>query len=84
MDDLCDPGGTARTSRNKNLSDFRPYRPVAVVAEFERALLRELDFRRELRHLQLFRQAFKDDPSVRFPEPYSQFSDQPRADDGTV
>src|SRR5262249_9822504 len=58
----------------KNLSDFRPYRPVAVVAEFERILLRELDFRRELRHLQLFRQAFKDDPDVRFPAPYPEFS----------
>src|SRR5205814_3132747 len=56
------------------LSELRPYRPVAVVAEFHRVLLRELDFRRELRHLQLFRQAFAKDPLVRFPEPYPAFS----------
>ncbi len=52
------------------LPEFRAYRPVAVVAEFERVLLRELDFRRELRHLQLFRFAFRGDPCVRFPEPH--------------
>jgi ubiquinone biosynthesis protein len=52
------------------LTDFRIYRPMAVVAEFERVLSRELDFRRELRHLQLFRQAFKNDPGIRFPEPH--------------
>ena len=56
------------------LSEFRVYRPVAVVAEFERVLLRELDFRRELRHLQLFRQAFAKDPGVRFPEPFPELS----------
>ena len=56
------------------LPDFRAYRPVAVVAEFERVLTRELDFRRELRHLQMFRQAFAADPGVRFPEPHPQLS----------
>lgn len=56
------------------LSEFKAYRPVAVVAEFERVLTRELDFRRELRHLQLFRQAFSQDPGVRFPEPHPAFS----------
>ncbi len=56
------------------LSEFRVYRPIAVVAEFERVLTRELDFRRELRHLQLFRQAFAKDPCVRFPEPFPAFS----------
>lgn len=56
------------------LPEFRAYRPVAVVAEFERVLLRELDFRRELRHLQLFRQAFADDSSVQFPEPHQELS----------
>jgi ubiquinone biosynthesis protein len=51
------------------LPELRPYHPVAVVAEFERVITRELDFRRELRHLQLFRQAFAADPGVVFPEP---------------
>lgn len=56
------------------LPEFRPYRPVAVVAEFERVLRRELDFRRELRNLQLFRNAFHDNPAVRFPEPHPHLS----------
>jgi ubiquinone biosynthesis protein len=56
------------------LPEWRSYRPVAVVAEFERVLRRELDFRREARHLQLFRQAFADDPGVCVPEPYPAFT----------
>jgi ubiquinone biosynthesis protein len=56
------------------LPDLRPYRPVALVAEFQRVLTRELDFRRELRHLQMFRAQFAADPCVRFPEPYPAFS----------
>jgi ubiquinone biosynthesis protein len=51
------------------LPEFRPYCPVQVVAEFERTITRELDFWRELRHLQLFRQAFAADPGIVFPEP---------------
>ncbi len=54
--------------------DLRPYRPVAVVAEFRRVLLRELDFRRELRNLQLFRAAFAADAGVAVPEPFAAFS----------
>ncbi|HEY1189076.1 MAG TPA: AarF/ABC1/UbiB kinase family protein [Gemmata sp.] len=56
------------------LPEFKAYRPAAVVAEFERALTRELNFRRELRHLQLFRQAFASDPGVRFPEPHPELA----------
>jgi ubiquinone biosynthesis protein len=56
------------------LPDWRTYRPVAVVTEFERVLRRELDFRREARHLQMFRQAFAGDPGVCVPEPYPAFS----------
>jgi len=51
------------------LPELRPYHPVSVVAEFERVILRELDFRRELRHLQLFRLAFTGDTGIVFPEP---------------
>lgn len=52
------------------LPEYRMYHPVNVVAEFERVITRELDFRRELRHLQLFRQAFAADPGIIFPEPH--------------
>ena len=56
------------------LPEYRPYRPVRVVAEFERTITRELDFHRELRHLQLFRQAFAREPAVVFPEPHPALS----------
>ncbi len=56
------------------LPDLRMYRPIAVVAEFRRVLTRELDFRREARHLQMFRQAFADDDGVCIPEPFPAFS----------
>ncbi len=62
------------TLAEKFLPDLRAYRPVALVAEFQRVLLRELDFCRELRHLQMFRAVFADDPAVRFPEPFPTFS----------
>jgi ubiquinone biosynthesis protein len=51
------------------ITDLQPYQPMAVVAEFRRTILRELDFRRELRHLQLFTQNFANDPHLRFPAP---------------
>ncbi len=56
------------------ITEMRPYRPTAVVAEFRRVLLRELDFRRELRHLQIFAKNFAGDPSVKFPTPVPELS----------
>ncbi|WP_238537809.1 ABC1 kinase family protein [Zavarzinella formosa] len=57
-----------------NLSDLRAYRPVKTVGEFQRVLLRELDFNRELRNLQLFGQNFANDETVRFPRPHPELS----------
>lgn len=54
--------------------ELRAYRPVKLIAEFERTITRELDFHRELRHLQLFRQSFVADKSIVFPEPFSTHS----------
>jgi ubiquinone biosynthesis protein len=54
----------------ERLPDVRPYQPRAVVAEFQRSLLRELDFSREERHLQQFGRNFAKDPGVRFPQPH--------------
>lgn len=72
-DDLAILNELARLAE-QYLPDFRIYRPIALVAEFERVLNRELDFCRELRHLQLFRQAFASDPTIRFPEPHPALS----------
>ncbi len=56
------------------ISELRAYRPTAIVEEFHRTLLRELDFRRELRHLQIFNNNFAKDPCVKFPAPVPELS----------
>lgn len=50
------------------------YRPTATVAEFQRSLLRELDFRTELNNLLQFTRNFADDPRVHFPIAYPEYS----------
>ena len=54
----------------ENIPEFKNYRPRATVAEFQRTLLRELDFGREERHMQEFAHNFADDPRVRIPRTY--------------
>ncbi len=56
------------------LPETRQYQPRATVAEFQRMLLRELDFGREERHLQTFATNFAADDTVRFPAVFSEFS----------
>jgi ubiquinone biosynthesis protein len=51
--------------------EFKRYEPVAVVREFKQTMLRELDFRREMRNLQQFRANFKDDQTIIFPKPFA-------------
>lgn len=53
---------------------LKRYQPVAVVKELRQTLMRELDFRRELRNLQQFRQNFAADHTVAFPRPYAELS----------
>ncbi|HQU43911.1 MAG TPA: AarF/ABC1/UbiB kinase family protein [Pirellulales bacterium] len=50
--------------------EFIPYRPRAVVAEFQRALRRELDFSREERNMRQFAFDFADDPTVCIPRSF--------------
>lgn len=50
------------------------YRPTATVAEFQRSLLRELDFRTELNNLLQFTRNFANDPRVHFPLAYPEYS----------
>jgi ubiquinone biosynthesis protein len=54
--------------------ELKRYQPVAVMQEFSQTLLRELDFGRELRNLERFRQNFAADHTVVFPKPYSDLS----------
>ena len=55
-------------------SKLRLYQPVAVVRQFRRTLLRELDFTYEARHLQEFAEHFAGEESVHFPRPYAAYS----------
>ena len=50
--------------------DLRNFQPRATVAEFRRVLLRELDFGRELRNLELFAANFKNDDTIHIPAAY--------------
>lgn len=65
--------GTIAGLIEKHSAELRPYRPRALVAEFRRNLLRELDFRRERRNLEEFARNYQDDPTVHFPIAYPDF-----------
>ncbi|MCH2114137.1 MAG: AarF/ABC1/UbiB kinase family protein [Pirellulales bacterium] len=58
----------------ERLPELRSYRPLSTVAEFQRALRRELDFTRECRHLEQFLHAFEADEQVVIPRIYREFS----------
>jgi ubiquinone biosynthesis protein len=58
----------------KYLEEVRPYRPQALAIEFQRILLRELDFLREQRNLEQFASNFKGDERVHFPAPAPRLS----------
>ncbi|QEG21642.1 ABC1 kinase family protein [Mariniblastus fucicola] len=49
---------------------LRQYRPVKTAQEFQRTLMRELDFGREQRNMTRFRENFSDNSQVRFPAAY--------------
>lgn len=53
------------------LSDYRPH---AIAAEFQRTLRRELDFRREARHIQEFARQFAGNPAVHIPRVHPEYS----------
>ena len=58
----------------KHSSELRRYQPAAVVRQFRRTLLRELDFTSERRNLQEFAEHFAHDDTVHFPRAYNEFS----------
>src|SRR5262249_3999913 len=58
----------------EHLPEVRQYQPRATAAEFQRMLLRELDFGREARHLEQFAANFASDKTVRFPAPHLELS----------
>jgi ubiquinone biosynthesis protein len=54
--------------------DSRRYDPVHIVAQFGRSLHRELDLAKEARNIDLFARHFADDPLVKIPRVYWEFS----------
>lgn len=57
----------------KHSPALRAYQPVAVVRQFRRTLLRELDFTYERRNLEEFGRNFADEPTVCIPEVFGDF-----------
>ncbi|EAQ79629.1 ABC transporter [Blastopirellula marina DSM 3645] len=57
----------------ERLPEFAPYRPTTTVAEFQRALRRELDYGREERNMLQFAAQFSDDETVLIPAVYSEY-----------
>jgi ubiquinone biosynthesis protein len=58
----------------KHSTEMRRYQPAAVVRQFRRTLLRELDFTSERRNLEEFAEHFAQDDTVHFPRAYQEFS----------
>jgi len=54
----------------RHLSDLRYYEPTRIVDEFARTIRRELDFAREGRNIDRFRQYFAGDKTVHIPKVY--------------
>ena len=51
----------------RHVAESRRFSPIELVEEFAETIVGELDFRREARNADRFRQNFKDDPSVVVP-----------------
>ncbi len=73
MPDLDILAGLAELAE-RHASQIRPYQPVAVVRQFRRTLLRELDFTSERRNLEEFAEHFAQDNTVHFPRAYAECS----------
>jgi ubiquinone biosynthesis protein len=56
------------------IEELQLYTPAEIVAEFERALLRELNFAHELSNLETARQLLEPDRPVVIPRPYPELS----------
>lgn len=59
---------------HKHVPEMERYDPVGLVEEFSETIMRELDFRREGRNAERFRDNFRDDPSVVAPRVFWEVS----------
>jgi len=58
----------------ERIPEFTNYRPYETAAEFQRILLRELDFGREERHMQEFAHEFETDATIQVPRTFPELS----------
>lgn len=52
----------------ERIPEIRRYRPQAIVAEFKKSIVKEIDFTIEAYHIKRFARCFKDDPTVYVPQ----------------
>lgn len=52
----------------ERIPELRRYRPQAIVAEFKKSIVKEIDFTIEAYHIKRFARCFKDDPTVYVPQ----------------
>ncbi|MCW5828364.1 MAG: AarF/ABC1/UbiB kinase family protein [Deltaproteobacteria bacterium] len=57
-----------------NFPETRLFSPAGIVEEFEKAILKEIDFTHESGHIERFQQNFRNNPAVHFPRPYKELS----------
>ncbi len=58
----------------RRVSDFKYYNVSGVIDEFERAIVKELDFELEARNMEKFRSYFEDNSKICTPMNYEEFS----------
>lgn len=56
------------------IPEAQAFDPVSITREFEKAIIRELDFTYEADHLQRFDRNFEDDPGAHIPKLYREYS----------
>ncbi len=58
----------------KSIPELRLYSPMKLVREFERAVMKELDFTIEAANCERFRRNFQGDNEINFPKVYTEYS----------
>jgi len=58
----------------ETMPEAQQYNPIGIVDEFERSLLKEIDFTREASYMQRFARNFADNPTVYVPKVYDDWT----------
>jgi len=60
----------------KHVPESRLYDPIGLVGEFKKSIKREINFETEAHNLEKFRQLFKNDENICFPEVYWEYTNE--------